>query len=78
MMNAEIMVPGHPRWCEFLNGLSQAQRCALTTDHAEKLLSRMQGVDPHASLRALRELGGECDCSILFDLVELDDPCARA
>ena len=77
-MNTEIMVPGHPRWCEFLSELSKAQRCAMTTHHAEELLSRMQGIDPHASLRALRELGGKCDCAILFDLVALDDPCASA
>ena len=77
-MNTEIMVPGHPRWPDFLNELTKAQRCALTTDHAEKLLNRMQGVDPQASLRALREMGGKCDCAILFDLVELEDPCASA
>jgi hypothetical protein len=73
-MNTEIMVPGHPRWCEFLSELGKAQRCTRTTDHAERLLSRMQGIDLHASLFALHELGGKCDCAILFDLLELDDP----
>lgn len=77
-MNAEIMLPGHPRWCGFLNELSKARRCEKTTQHAEALLASMPGIDAHASLRALRELGGECDCAILFDLVEQDGSCTRA
>jgi hypothetical protein len=71
-MNTEIMVPGHPRWCEFLDELSKASRCARTTEHARAVLVAMEGVDASASLRALQELGGTCDCAILFDLVNRD------
>ena len=75
-MNPEIMVPGHPRWCEFIHELGKADRCTRTTRHTETILSTMQGINVQASLRALGELGGRCDCGILFGLAE-DEPASR-
>ena len=70
MTDARLMVPEHPRWPEFLAELSRAQRCHRTTEHAEAVLASMPGMDVAGSLAALRELGGLCDCTILFDLYE--------
>jgi len=69
-VKSEIMVPGHPRWCEFLDQLSRADRCVRTTEKSEAVLSAMRGFDVETSIRALRELGGTCDCAILFGLAE--------
>ncbi len=71
MRSADLMTPDHPRWGQFIDQLARSTRCDRTTDHARRVLESM-GVDVTASLIALRELGGYCDCSILFDLVELE------
>lgn len=62
------MVPGHPRWREFIAQLSKVERCDRTTAHAREVLGRMSGVDVERSLRALERMGGYCDCAIVFDL----------
>lgn len=68
-MKAErIMTPWHPRWPEFTAHLQQVPRCRKTTEHARATLVAMDGLDVADSLRALAEMGGECDCTILFDL----------
>jgi len=66
------MVPGHPRWCEFLDELSKADRCVRTTEKSEAVLSAMRGFDVEGSIRTLRELGGVCDCAILFGLSDYE------
>lgn len=68
-MNSErILTPWHPRWAEFTARLQLVARCRKTTEHAHAALVAMDNLDVAASLRALAELGGECDCTILFDL----------
>jgi hypothetical protein len=69
-MSKVLMSPPHPRWTEFVTELAQATRCARTTEHARRVLESMPGIDISGSLEALRQLGGECDCTILFDLRE--------
>lgn len=68
MKSERILTPWHPRWSEFTARLQQASRCRKTTEHAHAALVAMDDLDVSASLRALAELGGECDCTILFDL----------
>jgi len=68
MSRAPLMTPAHPRWPEFLEALARAQRCHRTTEHARAALESMEDIDVDRSLFALRELGGHCDCAILFDL----------
>jgi hypothetical protein len=63
-----IMRPGHPRWREFLARLDAIPRCTKTTENAQVILATMQEVDVDRSLSALRELGGCCDCAILYDV----------
>ena len=63
-----IMRPEHPRWGELLERLTQVARCNRTTEHTRAILESMGGIDVEASLLALHELHGYCDCSILFDL----------
>jgi hypothetical protein len=70
MSDARVMTPEHPRWVEFLDALASAKRCHQTTEHARAVLESMPGIDVGRSLFALRELGGHCDCAILFDLSE--------
>jgi hypothetical protein len=64
------MHPEHPRWSEFRARLNEVLRCRRTTEHARAILETMDGIDAGASLLALRELGGYCDCAILYDLCE--------
>jgi len=52
-----------------LRKLDARDRCRLTTDHARSILESMDDVDVAGSLVALRELGGSCDCAILYDLL---------
>lgn len=67
----EIIVPGHPRWPEFLSELGRARICFGTTEQARLTLASMSGVDVDGSLRALARLGGTCDCQIELDLAPL-------
>jgi hypothetical protein len=62
------MTPDHPLWPEFLARLEMADLCHRTTEHSRAILDTMPGIDVAASLRALRELGGYCDCSIRYDI----------
>lgn len=62
------MQPDHPRWREFLARLEAVPRCSRTTEHTRAILATMDGVDVARSLEVLRELGGHCDCAILYDL----------
>jgi len=64
----EIIVPGHPRWPEFVRGLSRACLCYGTVDHARRTLAGMGGVDVEGTLRELARLGGTCDCQIELDV----------
>jgi hypothetical protein len=64
------MHPGHPRWREFLTKLDAVPRCTKTTDNARAILATLDGVDVDRSLRVLHELGGYCDCAILYDVEE--------
>ena len=68
MPGSSTLLPGHPRWGEFVSRLSAVERCDKTTEHARAVLAGMGDIDVGASLLALRELGGYCDCSILYDL----------
>ena len=63
-----VMTPADPRWDEFLVRLRQAKHCIRTTQYARAALEAMPGVDVAASLLALRELGGLCDCAILYGI----------
>lgn len=65
---AEIIIPGHPRWPEFLRGLSRARICYGTSEHARRTLAAMSGVDVEGTLRELARLGGACDCQIELDV----------
>jgi len=66
--NDEIIVPGHPRWSEFLSGLSRAHICFGTTEQARSALAGMPDVNVEGSLHALARLGGTCDCQIELDV----------
>ena len=70
MYSPSTMHPDHPRWGEFRARLDAVERCTKTTEHARALLATMDGIDVNASLFALRELGGYCDCAILYDVEE--------
>jgi hypothetical protein len=72
MVSESVMTPHHPRWFEFLASLNLADRCRHNTDHARAALERMPGIDSERSLAALNELGGTCDCAILFDVAPGD------
>lgn len=47
----EIIVPGHPRWPEFVSRLSRARFCFGTTEQARSTLASMGDVDAEGSLR---------------------------
>jgi hypothetical protein len=70
MRSLSAMTPNHPLWPEFLERLERADLCHRTTEHSRAILETMSGVDVQASLRALRALGGYCDCSIRYDVDE--------
>jgi hypothetical protein len=70
MNPSRVMTPDHPQWGEFVDALAQSARCHQTTEHAQAVLESMRDIDVGRSLMALRELGGTCDCAILFDLRE--------
>ena len=70
MSGEQIMTPGHPRWQEFIARLEKAAICWQTTESAEAVLEAMGGIDVAASILAIRELGGECDCEIVYRLGE--------
>ena len=65
----EIIIPGHPRWSEFVSRLSRAQFCFGTTEQARSALAGMPDVNVERSLHALARLGGTCDCQIELDIV---------
>jgi hypothetical protein len=65
---SSIMRPEHPLWSEFQARLSRVDRCRQTTENARAILESMGGIDVASSLTALRELGGCCDCAILYDV----------
>ncbi len=71
MPDAALMTPEHPLWGEFVDRLGCAARCNQTTEHSRRVLQAMVGIDVEGSLMALRDMGGVCDCSILFDLREV-------
>ena len=68
MTSEPTMSPSHPRWTEFLERLDQVTRCERTTEHSGRILATMSGIDVTQSLRTLAELGGHCDCAILYDI----------
>jgi hypothetical protein len=68
MFMSAIMRPDHPLWSEFHSRLNRVDRCRQTTEHARAILETMSGIDVAQSLNALREIGGTCDCAILYDL----------
>jgi len=63
-----IMTPDHPLWPTFLSKLRQTTFCSGTTRNARAALAELPGVDVPASLDALAELGGTCDCQIELDV----------
>ena len=67
-MKAEIIVPGHARWPEFVAGLSSVRLCFGTTEQTRRTLAAMTNVDVEGTLSALAELGGNCDCQIELDV----------
>jgi len=69
--DGEIIVPGSPRWPDFLTELGRVHRCRGTTEHARAVLSRMSGADVEISLREMARLGATCDCMIELDLSSL-------
>lgn len=68
MTALSIMQPRHPRWREFLARLASVPRCLRTTEHSRAILATMDGIDADRSLVALHDMGGHCDCAILFDI----------
>jgi Protein of unknown function (DUF2695) len=71
-MAGATMCPSHPRWMEFLERLDKVARCERTTESSRRILMTMNGIDVVRSLQILSELGGHCDCAILYDLGEMD------
>lgn len=70
MVPISAVQPAHPKWKELLTRLEAVKLCRRTTEHTRAILATMDGVDVDASLLALRELGGFCDCAILYDIEE--------
>jgi hypothetical protein len=68
MLSDRIMTPDHLRWTEFISDLGRIPLCKGTNAHARHVLTAMKGIDVEASLRALADLGGRCDCEIELDL----------
>lgn len=67
-MKAEIIVPGHVRWPEFVARLSRVRLCFGTTEQTRRTLAEMSDVDVEGTLSALAGLGGNCDCQIELDV----------
>ena len=63
-----VMIPGHPRWPEFVDALSHSLICLRTTENARRVLNSMGCCDVDRSLEALRLLNGRCDCEIVFEV----------
>ena len=69
----KIMVPGHPRWPEFISRLSHARICFGNTRQARLTLAGMADIDVEGSLRELARLGGACDCQIELDVANASE-----
>jgi hypothetical protein len=67
-----VLTPSHEGWIEFVDELSRALICTGTTMNARRLLARMHGIDVEGSLEALRQLGGRCDCEIVYELAQVE------
>lgn len=67
-----IMTPEHTLWPTFLSQLSRVSICQGTTKHARAVLEEMPGIEVDASLEALAELGGTCDCAIELDVASMN------
>lgn len=75
----EVMTPKHPRWREFIEKLQEACKgrdsegkigwyCDGTIKNARRVLESMDRIDVEKSLAYFRELGGFCDCEIVFNV----------
>jgi hypothetical protein len=76
---SQAMLPGNPRWGEFLDRLAGPEGCDFRADRwtchndtraAQALLVRMGLSDPAVklSLAYYRDHGGYCDCEIVFNV----------
>jgi hypothetical protein len=63
-----VVTPDDPHWSLFHTLLSEKSKCHGNTDNARAILAIMPDIDVEASLAALAELGGTCDCTITFDV----------
>ena len=77
MSRDTTMTPRHPRWTELLEQLEKVERCERNTAHTQAILESMGEVDVASSLLALRALGGDCDCAILYDVTRNPERAAR-
>ncbi len=68
MGSKHVVTPVHPHWSKFHALLSEKFICHGNTENACDILTSMPDVDVQASLAALAELGGTCDCTITFDV----------
>jgi hypothetical protein len=81
---SQAMLPGNPRWEEFLERLSGPEGCDFHEDRwtcyndtraAQALLARMGLSRPaiKLSLGFYRDHGGCCDCEIVFNVDPVPD-----
>ena len=68
MGSERIMTPDNRLWPIFLAQLSRVPMCLGTTKYARAVLAELPGIDVQASLDALADLGGTCDCQIELDI----------
>jgi len=80
----EIMNPEHPRWDEFCERLEGPEGCDFKKDelgkvswrcfgrydkrYAKKIMREMKGIDIAKTVEYFNQLGGHCDCEILFNV----------
>ena len=68
-MKKEVLTPSHKYWRALCTRLSHTQ-CQHYLRNTEKILKSLPNIDVEESLNLYLELGGFCDCEILFNVEE--------
>ena len=68
-MKKEVLTPSHKYWRALCTRLSHTQ-CQHDLRNTEKILKSLPNIDVEESLNLYLELGGFCDCEILFNVEE--------
>ena len=68
-MKKEVLTPSHKYWKALCIRLSHTP-CQHDLRNTEKILKSLPNIDVEESLNLYLELGGFCDCEILFNVEE--------